>query len=474
MDVQGFLYNGSFNTSFPDHNLILFVDDSTDDLQFILANCFQQTIKYTLFVTTYEATTIGSFAITASGPAMIAFSKTEGPRTELQVTSNYSSSLTSNSESYTRPTTPHGSIFYYQAIEISVSVTGIYLIQSNSHLDTYGYLYDNNFNPTSPNENILLSNDDGGGNQQFLLTIVLQAVHKYILIVTTYGVGVTGTYSIVGLGSNTILFSSANRTVIQSNYSSYLTIYSQSFVRPYALTQSAYYYEAIEIRVSVTGLYGIRCHSLVNTYLSLYNTTFNPAAPYENLVYYDDTSGNSGQSTFTYEFEAMIKYILVVTTYDPGVSGLLSLDGFGDGSINFVPVNMFNDSSKVESMYSSSLTTNSPLFCRQGVCPQSTYFYEAIQLNVSTTGKYMFLSSSLMDTYGYLYDNDFNASFPALHKSAANDDAGTNHQFMLVVVLESMRKYILVVTTYYQNVTGSFSILCLGNDHVNYVNLQQP
>lgn len=67
-----------------------------------------------------------------------------------------------------------------------------------------------------------------------------------------------------------------------------------------------------------------------------------------------------------------------------------------------------------------------------------------------------------MDTYAYIYNHSFNYSFPNLDILSSNDDAGGASQFMLTVHLQSMTKYILVVTTFFQNVTGKFSIIATG------------
>ncbi len=61
-----------------------------------------------------------------------------------------------------------------------------YTIQSSSDIDTYGYIYESSFNPLNPTENLLVDDDDGGGNRQFKLYTPLYVDTKYILIVTTF------------------------------------------------------------------------------------------------------------------------------------------------------------------------------------------------------------------------------------------------------------------------------------------------
>ena len=87
---------------------------------------------------------------------------------------------------------------YYEAISLSVSTTGYYTIRSNSTFDTYGYIYKNNFDPTTPYVNLLQQNGDGDGSYQFLLSVFLEASTPYFMIVTTFSPNVVGCFSLIG------------------------------------------------------------------------------------------------------------------------------------------------------------------------------------------------------------------------------------------------------------------------------------
>ncbi|CAF4358460.1 unnamed protein product, partial [Adineta steineri] len=93
------------------------------------------------------------------------------------------------------------------AIQMSVSMTGIYTIVSNSNMDSKGYIYKNSFNASFPDENLLFVDNNMAGHEQFMLTVILDAMINYILVVTTYSENVMGTFSIIGLGSDLIYFS---------------------------------------------------------------------------------------------------------------------------------------------------------------------------------------------------------------------------------------------------------------------------
>ena len=88
-------------------------------------------------------------------------------------------------------------IYYYEAIQLIVKRTDSYTVTSKSSIDTYGYIYRNNFYPYSPSLNIIVEDDDSGGNRDFKLTSSLQAGAAYILVVTTFSPGVTGSFGIV-------------------------------------------------------------------------------------------------------------------------------------------------------------------------------------------------------------------------------------------------------------------------------------
>jgi hypothetical protein len=63
-------------------------------------------------------------------------------------------------------------------------------------MDTYGYIYENNFDPASPSLNLLQFDDDSNGIGQFKLDINLQTGREYILVVTTFHANVTGSFTI--------------------------------------------------------------------------------------------------------------------------------------------------------------------------------------------------------------------------------------------------------------------------------------
>jgi hypothetical protein len=93
--------------------------------------------------------------------------------------------------------------YYYETIQVNVNETDSYIIESNSSVNTYGYIYKDSFNPVNPFENLLSQNDDSC-NDQFKLMTNLQVGTTYILVVTTFRSNVIGSFSILVSNSNNI------------------------------------------------------------------------------------------------------------------------------------------------------------------------------------------------------------------------------------------------------------------------------
>ena len=124
-----------------------------------------------------------------------------------KIQSRYASALTSSSPKFNHSTiTASTGISYYQAILISVGISGGYSIASNSRMDTLGYLYNTTFNATNPKGNLFDSSDDDGGNRQFMLTDMLTSGINYTVVVATVYEDIVGSFSILAKGPGTMSF----------------------------------------------------------------------------------------------------------------------------------------------------------------------------------------------------------------------------------------------------------------------------
>ncbi|CAF1309186.1 unnamed protein product [Adineta ricciae] len=335
IDMEGYLYNNTFNWSFPYANILAKDGNAAGDGQFMLSVMLSSMKNYTLAVSTYWARTTGAFSIIASGPSAVAFSLIPPlPYTQ----SNYSSALTMASPLYSRPDNPwDGSVFFYEVIQLRVTMTGVYIILSNSAINMEGYLYNNTFNWSFPYANLLAEDNDAAGDGQFMLSVMLSSIKNYTLVVSTYWAWTTGEFSITIYGPQTTSISSTNSTKIQSQYASALTLLSPKFNHS-TITESTgiSYYQAILISVDISGGYSIASNSSMDTLGYLYNTTFNSTKPKENLIDSNDDDGGNRQFMFIVMLHSGINYTVVIATYSEDVIGSYDILAEGPGTMSFI------------------------------------------------------------------------------------------------------------------------------------------
>jgi hypothetical protein len=119
-------------------------------------------------------------------------------------------------------------------------------------------------------------------------------------------------------------------------------------------------------------------------------------------------------------------------------------------------------------MYSSALTVVSQSYSRSdSACEAPNYYYQAIKVNVVEDGIYNLSSNSTMDTCGYLYNDTFNPFKPSTNLLVRDDDRNGGYQFRLTICLRANTTYLLLVTTYYRNTVGPFSIIVSGPNNVD-------
>ncbi|CAF0983595.1 unnamed protein product [Adineta steineri] len=128
-----------------------------------------------------------------------------------------------------------------------------------------------------------------------------------------------------------ILYSSA----VQSNYSSELNTSSQTYSRD--CRKSNYYYQAIRMNVMETGYYALSSNSSMNTFGDIYKDDFNPMNPFENLLSQDYRACSSQDFKFIAYLHTGTKYILVVTTSSPNMTGNFSILTSGPKNITIDP-----------------------------------------------------------------------------------------------------------------------------------------
>ena len=123
------------------------------------------------------------------------------------------------------------------------------------------------------------------------------------------------------------------------------------------------------------------------------------------------------------------------------------------------------------STYTSALNTHSPMYCRESLCFEPRYYYQAIQINVSASGYYSIASGGDLSASGYLYNGTFDPSFFSQNLILQNSDGPSLGRFGLEYLLQSAETYTVVVTTYYERDTGTFWLFGIGPASINYKQL---
>ncbi|CAF1426034.1 unnamed protein product [Adineta ricciae] len=237
----------------------------------------------------------------------------------------------------------------------------------------------------------------------------------------------------------------------QATYSAILTdnhpLFSRTILHP-----SDYHYETIEvIVVSKSDFYILTANSTVDLYGHLYKHHFDPSNPTSDLIAWYGKCCNKEQFKFTLELFVNIRYILVVTTYNPNVTGSFSVTVFGSNPICLKPPNA---DQLVESNY--------------------RYYYEALQISVNESGFYTILSSidnTYMDTSFYIYKHEFYALIPFANLIRMKNDACNKYdssENTNTIELQINIRYILVVTTCSSNRVGNFLIRVSGRNRVSF------
>ncbi len=88
-------------------------------------------------------------------------------------------------------------------------------------------------------------------------------------------------------------------------------------------------------------------------------------------------------------------------------------------------------------------------------------------MKVAETGCYSIVSKSNVNTFGHLNKDYFNPLNPNFNLFIQDSDNINNTQFEFITQLQVNTTYVLIVTTYFPNVTGNFSISVSGSHNVS-------
>ena len=121
----------------------------------------------------------------------------------------------------------------------------------------------------------------------------------------------------------------------------------------------------------------------------------------------------------------------------------------------------------IQSNYSSELNNKSQKHTSFN-CRPLDHYYEAFEINVNTSGFYIFSTESSLNTIVYLYEHQFNPYDSIDNSLARNDDSCDFGPLRIVAYLKLNITYILIVTTQYAYVNrrGPFSLFVKGPNEI--------
>ncbi|CAF3536877.1 unnamed protein product [Adineta steineri] len=454
IDTFGYISEDYFKPSIPTGNLLSHIDPIYANNQFKLETSLLVNTKYILVVTTLYPNITGNFSVIATGPNHVIFNRIN---VSWSIQRIYSSELPINDQVYPRSGCQLFN-YYYDAVEINVIESGYYIFTSNSIMNTYGFIYENNFDVFQYKKNLIFEDNINGCNNQFKISIQLHTDTTYVFVVTTSYPNVTGNYSLLVYGPNNITLHPIYNfpQIFQNQYSSALTPTNRKYTREKCRLPNNYY-EDIEINVMTSGSYTITSHSNINTFGYLYKDRFNPLNFQENLIIQNDEGCDDSQFQIAVDLYTNSTYVLVVTTFLPNITGEFLISAFGPDKINFNPIG-------IQTIYTSILTKDTQTYSR--VCGRTGYYYETIEINVENSSIYRFDSNSSIILYGYLYENNFNPFNPTDNLITQSNYSCGAYQFQFTAYLHFNITYILVLTTFHSNVQGPFSLIIYGSNNI--------
>ena len=96
--------------------------------------------------------------------------------------------------------------------------SGDYSLVSNSTIEIYCNLYENDFNPSHPFDNIYSNKDNNCYNNKYKFSNYLIKNRIYILVVSTYSSNTIGPYSIYVFGTDNVILTPISKSMLCIHY----------------------------------------------------------------------------------------------------------------------------------------------------------------------------------------------------------------------------------------------------------------
>lgn len=98
---------------------------------------------------------------------------------------------------------------------------------------------------------------------------------------------------------------------------------------------SSYYYEVIQVEINENGCYNLVNNSTIDIYSYINEDYFKPMISTDSFLLQIARSHRNKQFKLETTLLINTKYILVVTTFNPNVTGMFSVIATGPSSVNF-------------------------------------------------------------------------------------------------------------------------------------------
>jgi len=276
-------------------------------------------------------------------------------------------------------------------------------------------------------------------------------------------------YLITFKGKNRVyllLYSIEIREFVQTNYSSNLSVNSHQCHRRDYCRLLNYYCEIIKIHTKEEGDYTIISHSTKNLFGYIYENNFTLFDLNINKIESNNNGYYNSQFKITLYRPANSSFLLIVTTAQELEQGHFSITVHGPSYVSMQHHSKFTEPI-IQSNYSSELNNKSQKHTSFN-CRPLDHYYEALEVNVNTSGFYIFSTESSLNIIGYLYEHQFNPYDSIDNSLARSDDPCDDKQLRIIAYLKFNITYILIITTHYAyaNQKGPFSLFVKGPDVV--------
>lgn len=263
----------------------------------------------------------------------------------------YESVLTDTSPIFQSPSLATGD-YYYDVIGVSVEKTSVLILQSESAIDTYAYLYNSSFDPVVPYKNTYTSDDQSSGDGQFSISRNVIAGQQYYLVVSTKLPETTGPFKVIVSALASVNLTSISRRLSRWNSTSSYRMILESpsvttnYTSPWMINNSTFelspiaeelsLFALLQIIPNVSGVYLFQSLGTVSTNGYMYVSAFDESSPFLNLKKYDLQSHLHGHFRLSYVLQMNVSYYLLTTTYFSNEPEPLTVSIRGPASVDVV------------------------------------------------------------------------------------------------------------------------------------------